>query len=286
MSGRARLANGPSSRTVHTAVIISSTDAVYCRRNVHSRRVIIAATIVFDFDGTVAIGSGPVLAYARRIAEAAGRDALPGAVAAELDDADRARRFPRGVLDGYDLVRRRAEAAGVEARVIEAAYLASRASLGTDEAPVGVPEGLPSLLDALAEHARLVLVTNAPDTSLDRALDALGLRGRFHETHPSAGKPDGLRPLARRWLAAGRLLSIGDIWVNDLEPVHELGGDTALIGAVPPGAAPTFRGDTLPDLYPDLLRWATGADPAASAEPILTPSRTITPDTETEPHTP
>lgn len=207
-----------------------------------------------------------MLAYAQRVAAAPHG---PGsrflqAVTAELREAENAGQFPDDILDGYDLVRRRAEQAGVDDRHVADAYVASRAVLGSDDAAIEAPEGLGAVLDELSAHARIVLVTNAPDTSLDAALDALGLRGRFDETHPSAGKPDGLFDLAEQWLAAGRLLSVGDIWVNDLEPVHRLGGDTALVGTRPGDAHPTFHANTLPGLYPDLRRWA-----AAEQNPIL-----------------
>nr|WP_316304637.1 hypothetical protein [Clavibacter michiganensis] len=50
--------------------------------------------------------------------------------------------------------------------------------------------------------------------------------------------------------------SVGDLWVNDLEPAHARGFSTALVG---PGssddARPTFRAATVADLYDDIDAW-------------------------------
>ncbi|GGH34434.1 hypothetical protein GCM10010921_02140 [Microbacterium album] len=208
----------------------------------------------------MAIGPGPVLAYARHVERVLG--AARGfelRVAAEIVTAEERGAYPVSVLDGYDLVRQHALAAGATDEQIELAYRASRSQLGSGQAPVAVPRGIAALLEELRGRVRVALVTNAPATGLDGVLDALGLGGGFHEVHASAGKPAGLRELAAAWLAEGRVLSIGDIWVNDLEPVHALGGDTALVGSPPDGATPTFAGQNLPALYPDIRRWASSA---------------------------
>ncbi|MBU4336619.1 MAG: HAD family hydrolase [Actinobacteria bacterium] len=220
--------------------------------------------VLFDFDGTVATGPGPVLAYARAAAAA-----LPEQVGARLVrrvEADWERKAPvEGVvpLDGYDLVRILATREGVDAATLEAAYLTSRGLLAGPLAPVDAPAGLAQLLRELRTLATVVLATNAPDIRLEAALDHLGLTDGFDQVIPSAAKPGMVPALLDRVQAqhtgATRVLSVGDVWINDLAPVHARGHATALVGEVPPGAEPTFHARDLPSLYPSIASWARSA---------------------------
>jgi len=217
------------------------------------------ATLLFDFDGTVALGDGPLRAYAREVAARADASVAEDLLAAiELAwDAPQAE-----LLDGYDLVRSLALARGVPAESLSAGYLASRRALGTPLAPIVAPEGLSDFLDGIAGRARRVLATNAPATRIPEALDALGLAGRFDLVRTSVGKPEGLAPLIAELLADGPVLSIGDVWHNDLEPAARLGAATALVapaGYVPADAAPDYRAERLPDLYDPFHAWLDGA---------------------------
>lgn len=215
------------------------------------------ATIIFDFDGTVAVGDGPVRAYARFAAEAAGGDYLER-VEAELE------RYNPGASayrDGYDVVGSLARAAGVDEVTLSAAYQHSRAQLGTQQAPVEPDPGLAELVARLDPSIRLVLATNAPANGIDRALEAWGLAESFAERHFTVGKPTGLEPIIRAALEAGPVLSIGDIYEFDLAPAAVLGADTALVGATAASspAQPTLRGRTLAALVPDILAWSAAA---------------------------
>ena len=223
-------------------------------------------TIIFDFDGTIALGDGPVLAYAQQAADVIGApdgfvDGIRAALAAGDPDS----------LDGYDAVRRAAEQLGADAEALGRAYLASRAQLGTPAAEITAPAGLADFLADAAAHAERVLVTNAPGIRLDEALGALGLAGLFDRIVSGAGKPDGLDVVLDALPDGARVLSVGDIWVNDLAPVHRRGGATALVGDFPDAAAdPTFRAADLTVLLPQLRDWLTDS---ASASP-LTPTTT------------
>lgn len=224
-------------------------------------------TVVFDFDGTLALGRGPVLAYARHVADAVGDPAL-------LDDADAALdRIEAGdavFLDGYDAVRRLALRRGAGEDQLEAAYQASRTQLGTDAAPVVAPEGLAPFLAALGREARLVLATNAPAAGVERALEQLGAAEHLVERHFAIGKPAGLAVVVEKHLASGPVLSVGDIWPYDLAPAAALGADTALVGpaSTRTDLRPTLRGATLAALYDDLRTWAaTAARDLTPAEP-------------------
>ncbi|MDQ1216965.1 FMN phosphatase YigB (HAD superfamily) [Microbacterium arborescens] len=217
------------------------------------------ALIIFDFDGTVALGDGPVLAYARAVAVASG---APDRFLARVDDGLRGRPTGHGApLDAYDVIRLVAEDAGVGAEALSRAYLDSRALLGTDLAPVQAPVGLAAAATRLP--AECVLVTNAPAIRVAETLDALGLGEAFARIVTDAGKPAGLeRLLDAPDVRDRRVLAVGDIWRNDLEPAHRRGHDTALVGPWTDAAAsPTFHADTLTELLPRIEAWAAASTP-------------------------
>lgn len=236
--------------------------------------------MVWDFDGTVAIGSGPVLAYANAVA-----DELAAPAARELRDTVQSAlaqhpsgRLPgSGAIDGYDLVRVLSERWGTDATLLSRAYRQSRELLATPAAPIHPVPGLVEFLAAAREHAVLVLATNAPDIRLDAALQQLGLDGAFDVVRHSVGKPRGMAPLLDELAGPGvgpgsrlsRVISIGDVWANDLQPVHARGGTTALIGPADPLATPGMRAETLGELFPAFTEWlALPSSPPISATSI------------------
>jgi FMN phosphatase YigB (HAD superfamily) len=238
--------------------------------------------LLFDFDGTVSLGDEPVIAYARHLDEEAGSavdlitrvvsrwlgadgrldDAIEG-----LTDADPVflgLHVVDGAIDGYAAAQRLAALVGVTPDSIDAAYRASREDLADGLISTHAPEGFASFLAAFPASVHRVLVSNSPENGLREQLDKLELARSFDEIVTSANKPAGLTAIAERILAeknvtADRLLSVGDIWVNDLAPVAVLGSATALIDRmpVPAAAAPSVRAPHIEDLYPWLLEWAS-----------------------------
>jgi FMN phosphatase YigB (HAD superfamily) len=145
--------------------------------------------------------------------------------------------------------------------VLSAAYLASRAQLGTADAPVSVPDGLAAFLRAAAPHAERILVTNAPSVRIAEALDGLGLSGLFDRIVTDARKPAGLDAVLDGLPADARVLSVGDMWRNDLAPAHARGHATALIGGfTDPSATPTYRAADFATLAPRLDAWLHETD--------------------------
>lgn len=211
-------------------------------------------SIIFDFDGTLAVGDGPVLAYARYASEAAADDYL-ARVHVELD---RHARGESDLRDGYDVVGTLARADGVDDETLNAAYAHSRTRLGTADAPVSPAPGLLELLDALDPGIRIILATNAPDQGVRELLDTWGIADRFAALHFTVGKPAGLEPILRAALADGPVLSIGDIFAFDLAPAQTVGAATALVGATAETSpeSPTMRGTTLEDVAPAIRAWA------------------------------
>ena len=235
-----------------------------------------APTLLFDFDGTVSLGDGPVLAYARfsaaELAPAAATRLLQ-TVRARLALAKDEWSGAGNPIDGYDLVRSVALTHGVSERELAQAYTASRENLATAIAPVEAVDGLAALLRELRQQTNLVLATNAPDTRLYEALAALQLSDSFDAVYTSVGKPTGLDRVLDEWLPRGPLLAIGDVWSNDLQPAHARGADTALVGptAHVPGTTPTLRSYELTELFPAIRDWVAAHEPlpSVSAAPSL-----------------
>ncbi len=217
--------------------------------------------LIFDFDGTVALGDGPVRAYARAVAAEAGlAPSFVDEIVADLavtEGADAGSSEvvdPDAAIDANDLVRVRATAAGAGAGDLARGYAASRARLATEDAPIAAPEGLAAFLAAI--DADRILVTNAPGVRIPEALVALGLDGLFDRVVVDAAKPAGLAAMLDALDERAEVLAVGDIWRNDLAPAHERGHATALVGGYPdPNAAPDFQARTLPELLPALTDW-------------------------------
>ncbi|GAB3063653.1 HAD family hydrolase [Sediminivirga luteola] len=216
--------------------------------------------LVFDFDGTVALGEGPVTAYAEEIAARAGNRLLP-ALTEGLGAPDDA-------LDAYDLIARRSREAGVGDAVLSAAYRASRDRLAAGACRVFPPRGLAEFLAGVGTKARRVLATNAPLTGIPQALEQLGLQKAFDEIRTDLGKPEGLAALLDDLPAHSRVLSIGDVWHNDLAPARERGHATALVGhgSAPSEAMPDMQAGTVAGLYGSIEQWLR--QESASAPPV------------------
>jgi len=219
--------------------------------------------LVLDFDGTVCLGDGPIWAYARALTpaldEGDARRVVDG-----LADFLAGRTEPGDFSDGYSAVVRLA-GPGITRATLDAAYLASRESLAAGTVDVHSPDRLPDLLAALAGTVRRVLLTNAPDIGMPGLLERLGLASTIDEVITSAGKPDGFATLLPQLLdgaAPARLLSVGDLWFNDIARPLAFGCATAYVDRTGRDRRPAHASaTTLPELYPAIRAWA--ADPAA-----------------------
>jgi FMN phosphatase YigB (HAD superfamily) len=233
--------------------------------------------LVLDFDGTVCIGDGPVLLYGSlledRLRARAGHEAdtiLP-ALQEYLAVEDRAAlRRERSddlddAIDGYAAAQLLARRQGLGPEDMEEAYQASRRALAAaGDVETSAPTGLAEFLQSLPRTVRRVLVTNAPADGIAAQLAHLGLAEGIDEIVPSARKPRGMAPILARLLeetgleeSPQHLLSVGDIWVNDLEPAARLGARTALIDRHGSGTgSPDLRARTFPELFPAIGEWA------------------------------
>lgn len=230
-------------------------------------------TIVFDFDGTLALGDGPITAFATAIADSTRDTTFVERAAAALDAFASGQSDAR---DGYDAVTRLATSDGIPAATIGDAYDISRTLLGTADAMIAPPTDIADFLTRIGRHARLVLATNAPGAGVTEVLTAWGIVQSFDDFHFSVGKPAGLIPVLRAALAQGPVLAVGDIVALDLAPARDLGADTALVGATATWstASVTMRGASLADLYEPIIAWVQSA-----ASPTPSPSENL-PSTE------
>lgn len=221
--------------------------------------------LLLDFDGTVCIGDGPALRYAAEVGSrltVPHRDDLEAAVAGFLSGSVFA-----PAQDVYQLVQAHAAVHGLAATEVSRAYLASRDALLAGEVEVGVPHGLAALLGELRPAVHVVLLTNAPAYGLDVLLTRLGLDGAVDETIGDAGKPAGMAAvldgLLHRFRIADepwRLLSVGDVWENDLAGPVERGCATAYVDrfGLRQGPADAVAA-TVEELYPAIRAWAADA---------------------------
>nr|WP_296777473.1 haloacid dehalogenase-like hydrolase [Rhodococcus sp. (in: high G+C Gram-positive bacteria)] len=217
-----------------------------------------SAILLLDFDGTVCLGEAPVLAYADAVAArmlGADGDDLRRRLGAFLAGGT-----GEDFVDGYAAVA--AYSAGrVSAEDQAAAYLASRRLLAAGDLHVWAPPGFADFLAGLSAGVRTVLVTNAPRIGITETLAALGLGSSIDEVITDAAKPGGMESILDELLAdvpARSLMSIGDIWRNDLEIPHRRGCVTALIDHNRTGDdRPTLLAEHFEDLYPIVREWSS-----------------------------
>lgn len=215
--------------------------------------------LVLDLDGTVLLGDAPVLAYAYGISEAVG-DRVAAFLADPHGDPDLL-----DAQDGYQATARAAKALGLTRAQTQPAFLASRAVLAGDG--VSAPPGLAELLSELPSY--VVLVTNSPADGLPEVLDRLGLAAHIDRVRTDAHKPTGMPTIVDRLLMRHhlterpwQLMSVGDIWRNDLAYAYERGCVTGYIDRHGRRQGPAHvTAPDFPGLYDAIRRWAE--DPRA-----------------------
>lgn len=238
--------------------------------------------LVLDLDGTVCLGDTPVLLYAERVASYTG---APEALL-KLSEAFVGRRLPEsapkaltGAQDGYEAVKILGVAAGVTEEQLSEAYVSSRASMSEYPGDIHSPEGLADLLGGLDAHR--VILTNSPGSGLDAILEHLGVRSVIDEVLTDALKPTRMTAHLDAFLAAAdatdtpeRLMSVGDIWRNDLAPAVERGCVAAYVDAFDRRQGPAHvRAESLVDLYTAISQWSCDPSAFIEANPCKEPVR-------------
>ncbi len=170
--------------------------------------------------------------------------------------------------DGYQLTQLLAVQAGLSHELCGEAFREGRRVLigrGFENSDVHTPQGLPELLAQLRGQCRVVLATNSPAEAFEPWLEHLGLTDSFDLVINSSRKPFGMPDVVARARQAARgglapsenVLSVGDIWLNDLEHVHEIGGQTVMIDRFGTGlGAPGCRVREADDAVVQMRHWA------------------------------
>lgn len=218
--------------------------------------------LILDFDGTVCLGDGPVLAYAEAVADQmpeADQKVLHQGLAAFLAEDPDAPSYK----DGYAAVAALAEG-HTDSAGLHRAYIASRLRLADGTVEISAPDDLATFLDGLDGVAFRVLLTNAPLIGVQESLSKLGLSDSVDLIIPDAHKPDGftaLFPILLANKAPHELLSVGDVWSNDIDLPAREGCFTAFIDRFDhrTGAA-TLSAPRFELLYDAITDWAH--DPA------------------------
>jgi FMN phosphatase YigB (HAD superfamily) len=220
--------------------------------------------LVLDFDGTICLGDGPVLAYGtkafallpppiRELAHDQLRRYLAG-------DQDLVRRYP----DGYSCVR--GQTLGhLSHGQLTTAYLASRLQLASDDLGTYLAAGVTELLINVGRSVTRMVLTNAPAVGVTETLERFGLSGLLDQVVVRAHKPIGMSDHLDI-LTSGRepatLISVGDHWANDIAIPLRRGCATAFVTPQPRTDEPSHvHGTKVADLIPAIITWAR--DPAA-----------------------
>lgn len=104
------------------------------------------------------------------------------------------------------------------------AFLATRDFIGSEGFRLRREPWLVDTLQGLRGGGkRLVAMSNSPAASVDDVFDQLGVRRYFSLIVTSAEKPHGLTRFLEEEAAPERVLSIGDNFVNDIEPALRAG---------------------------------------------------------------
>ena len=209
--------------------------------------------LVLDFDGTVCVGDGPVLHYARLL----GGSRYAAVIAWFLREGPGSNPLLAGAFDGWEAVQALAAVDSVES---QGAFLATRSAMADGRLSIAAPEGLAWFLgEARGLGAETMLVTNSPLGGMADCLRRLGIDSLLDRVVCQAHKPAGLAEVLESAPAQrdpSLVLSVGDVWHNDLEPVVALGMSSAYIDRwdIDEGPA-TFRADAFAELYEPVLAW-------------------------------
>lgn len=219
--------------------------------------------LLLDFDGTVCLGDGPVLAYGEAAFDLLPADRRVAAMDQLHRFLDHDQQLRRLYADGYALVKRLA--GQLPPAQLQAAFLHSREQLAAGRLAVRPADGVAELLIGVGADVTTVVLTNSPRIGVAETLDRFGLSGLLDQVIIDGGKPARMPEHLRLLLAgqpAGNLISVGDHWVNDVRVPLLRGSAGALITSTPrPDQPAHLIGANLAEVSPGIALWAS--DPTA-----------------------
>ncbi|MGC8634713.1 MAG: HAD family hydrolase [Candidatus Limnocylindrales bacterium] len=221
--------------------------------------------LVLDFDGTLWRGTEAIEAYAEGAAvglEPADREPFLSAVRAYL--AGQRWRVLGGAVppdDGWAAVARFGAAHGLDPAFRQRAFFAARERVAAGAVRMDVPDGLLEFLAWSRQWCTVVLASNSPGWSVEPVLDRLGFAPLLDDVACDAGKPDSLVGLIEGWIGRfrvprGRVMSVGDHYRNDIDPVARAGWFTTYLSPWRwvPGPC-SLVGTTMEEVLPELRAW-------------------------------
>lgn len=218
------------------------------------------AALVWDLDGTLYRGTAACRHYASGIAETMSEDRRD----AYLEAVERFLGGAGGVeaADGWEAAVLLAGGERGASRAFGEAFARTRAFMLTEACELEVPRGVRELLEGVEGSVRRVLVSNTPSYGVLPLLDRLGVLGLFDEIVCDSAKPFRfdirLRALADTLgLSCESVLSIGDHFVNDIEPALAGGCATAYVDPfdVGPRGRADLEGARFEDLVEPIEQW-------------------------------
>lgn len=218
--------------------------------------------IIFDFDGTLYHGDDPFRFYACVVA----RTMSDLDRTTYLEQLDRHLGGTRNVVagDNWEAVVQLAQPYLVDQNLWQDAFMETRQYMMSDKCELFVSEPLREFLKTMKGRMPLLCASNSPDEAALPLMERLGLLHLFDRVQPAAQKPDGLIAVVESFLGSTpppeTILSVGDNYINDIQPALMAGWATAHIS--PHGYFPgpsTYRGYTIEDVLPALYTWSEAA---------------------------
>lgn len=123
---------------------------------------------------------------------------------------------------------------GVNLEDARKCYVKTKDYMSTDDFIMTKTKGLKSALKRWKEEKLLVLVTNSEEYDAQNILERIELKGVFHETIPSAWKPQHTQKhfsllVEKYGLNANEVVSIGDNFLNEIAPALKMGMNAVLV---------------------------------------------------------
>ena len=214
--------------------------------------------VVFDFDGTITTGISHYIYCANIIAD----NLEPPDANAFLDEVDNSFSGKKPFIgeDGWDLLNRISRKYS-DRNLFEPSFHQTRRHMLLNIHKGDLSENVISLLKDVHSLCTTALASNSPEEYVKGYLDKLDLEKHFDYIRFSAKKPEGLIDLVfsisgRMDPADLKVLSVGDHYVNDIQPALMMKWDTAFINPFQlDSRGSTVSGQSITELSEWIVSW-------------------------------
>jgi len=214
--------------------------------------------VVFDFDGTITTGISHYIYCANIIAD----NLEPPYADAFLDEVNNSFSGKKPFIgeDGWDLLNRISRKYS-DRNLFEHSFHQTRRHMLLNIHKGDISENVISLLKDVHSLCTTALASNSPEEYVKGYLDKLDLEKHFDYVRFSAKKPEGLIDLVFS-ISGGmdpadlKVLSVGDHYVNDIQPALRMKWDTAFINPFHlDSRGSTVSGQSISDLSEWIVSW-------------------------------